>query len=161
MPLRWATGAGPILLAGIFAAVLEPAQVEALTGSYRWGVYGLAAVLSLGFHRSRVFVAVLWLSALDWVMSTAPETDLLGAAGGVAVVLLAVLSLSRDRGVASSVGLGQLGASLLLAGIPALVSTLTGAPVKDDTTGTGPGPKVRSISDAQHIMGMPFRVAFV
>ncbi len=54
------------------------------------------------------------------VTSGAPETDILSALGTVVLVLIGVLALMRDRGVASGTGAGQIAVSMAVAGIPAL-----------------------------------------
>lgn len=118
---RWAPGGIPLGIALLALSTASPELLSDIAGQYRWAVYGLTGVLAWAFHRSRVFVAVLWLAALDSVVSQAPETDLMGSAGGVAVALLGLLALSRDRGVTSRTGAGQVAASVVLMGIPALL----------------------------------------
>ena len=118
---RWAPGAIPLGVALVALLAASPEVLGEIAGQYRWVVYGLTALLAWTFHRSRVFVAVFWMAVLDSVVSQAPETDLMGSAGGVAVLLLGLLALSRDRGVTSRTGIGQVGASLVLVGIPALL----------------------------------------
>ncbi len=119
--LLWLTPGAPVLLLAVALLVLGSEELLLdITGSYRWVVYGLGFALAGGFHRSRIFVVVLGLGALDLVTSGAPETDILSALGTVLLVLIGALSLMRDRGVASSTGVAQIAASLVLAGVPAL-----------------------------------------
>ena len=120
--LLWLTPGAPVLVVAAALLVLGSEElVLNITGSYRWVVYGLGFALAGGFHRSRLFVVVLGLGALDLVTSGVPETDILSALGTVLLVLIGALSLMRDRGVASSTGVAQITASLVLAGVPALV----------------------------------------
>ena len=113
-------GAAVLLLAwGLLVFGSEELLLE-ITGRYRWVVYGLGFALAGGFHRSRLFVVMLGLGALDLVTSGAPETDILSALGTVVLILIGVLALTRDRGVASGTGAGQIAVSTAVAGIPAL-----------------------------------------
>ena len=114
-------GAAVLLLAAALLLIGSEELVLAVTGRYRWVVYGLGFALAGGFHRSRLFVVVLGLGALDLVTSSVPETDILSALGTVLLLLIGALSLIRDRGVASSAGVAQIAASAVLAAVPAMV----------------------------------------
>ena len=114
-------GAAVLLVAAALLVLGSEELVLEITGRGRWVVYGLGLALAGGFHRSRLFVVVLGLGALDLVTSNVPETDTLSALGSVLLVLIGALSLMRDRGVVSSTGVGQIAASTVLAGIPAVV----------------------------------------
>lgn len=114
-------GAGVLLFAGALLLFGSDEVVLEVTGRYRWVVYGLGFAFAGGFHRSRVFVVVLGLGALDLVTSSVPETDVLSALGTVLLVLIGALSLMRDRGIVSSIGVGQIVASTVLAAVPARV----------------------------------------
>jgi len=114
-------GAGVLLVTGVLLLLGSDELVLEVTGRYRWVVYGLGFAFAGGFHRSRLFVVVLGLAALDLVTSGVPETDVLSALGTVLLVLIGALSLMRDRGVASSAGIGQIVASTILAAVPAMV----------------------------------------
>jgi len=92
-----------------------------LTGQYRWVVYALGIALAGGFHRSRLFVVLISLGAIDIATLGVPETDILSVLGTVLLFLIGVLALMRDRGVASSAGLGQIVISTVLAAVPALI----------------------------------------
>ena len=113
-------GAAVLLLAwGLLVFGSEKLLLE-ITGRYRWVVYGLGFALAGGFHRSRLFVVMLGHGALDLVTSGAPETEILSALGTVVLILIGVLALVRDRGVASGAGAGEIAVSTAVAGIPAL-----------------------------------------
>ena len=120
--LQWVVPGAPVLfVTGVLLLLGSEEFILGITGRYRWIVYALGFVLAGGFHRSRLFVVVVGLGALDLATSSVPETDILSALGTVLLILIGALSLTRDRGVASSTGLAQIGASLVLAGVPALV----------------------------------------
>lgn len=122
MALQWVVPGAPVLfVTGVLLLFGNEAFILGITGRYRWVVYGLGFVLAGGFHRSRLFVVVVGLGALDLATSSVPETDILSALGTVLLILIGALSLTRDRGVASSTGVAQIAASLVLAGVPALV----------------------------------------
>ena len=114
-------GAGVLLVTGVLLLLGSAELVLEVTGRYRWVVYGLGFAFAGGFHRSRLFVVVLGHGALDLVTSGVPETDVLSALGTVLLVLIGALSLMRDRGVASTAGIGQIVASTVLAAVPAMV----------------------------------------
>ena len=119
--LPWLTpGAAVLFLAWALLVLGSEELVLDITGRYRWVVYGLGFALAGGFHRSRLFVVMLGLGALDLVTSGAPETDILSALGTVLLVLIGVLALVRDRGVASGTGAGQIAVSTAVASVPAL-----------------------------------------
>ena len=84
-------------------------------------VYGLGAALAGGFHRSRVFLAVVGLGALDLVASSAPQADATGAFGSVLVLVIGLISIGRDRGVASAAGVSQILGGVVIGALPALV----------------------------------------
>ncbi len=119
---RWFVPGGGVLTAAALLVTLgDEALMLAVSGEYRWAVYGLSAALAGGFHRSRVFTVVLGLGALDLVTGDAPELDALGALGSVFVLSVGVLALSRDRGVASTTGATQIGAITVAALVPGLI----------------------------------------
>ena len=113
-------GAAVLFLAWALLVLGSEELVLDITGRYRWVVYGLGFALAGGFHRSRLFVVMLGLGALDLVTSGAPETDILSALGTVLLVLIGALALVRDRGVASGTGAGQIAVSTAVASVPAL-----------------------------------------
>jgi diguanylate cyclase (GGDEF)-like protein len=120
--LQWLMPGAPILLVAWVLLVLGSDElILDITGRYRWVVYGLGFAFAAGFHRSRIFVVVLGLGALDLVTSSVSETDILSALGTVLLVLIGALSLMRDRGVASRTGMSQIAASMVLAGVPWLI----------------------------------------
>jgi len=114
-------GAGVLLVTGVLLLFGSDELVLEVTGRYRWVVYGLGFAVAGGFHRSRLFVVVLGLGALDLVTSSVPETDILSALGTVLLLLIGALSWMRDRGVASSAGVVQIAASAVVVAVPAMV----------------------------------------
>ncbi len=105
----------------VSARLLPEGTILQVTGTYRWIVYGAAAALAGGFHRSRVFVAALGLAALDLVAGGSTEMDVLAALGTVYVVVVGLLALSRDRGIASPTGLTQVAASAAGGFVPGIL----------------------------------------
>lgn len=114
-------GAPVLLLAALVLAIMSEQLILDLTGQYRWVVYALGIALAGGFHRSRLFVVLISLGAIDIATLGVPETDILSVLGTVLLFLIGVLALVRDRGVASSAGLGQIVISTVLAAVPALI----------------------------------------
>lgn len=100
-----------VAAAAVVLVLLEDSTLVALTGRYAFVVYGAGAILAGVFHRSRVFIAMLGLVFLDLVFIGVAGEERLVPMGTVLVMLLAVLSHTRDRGLFSRAGVLQLGAS--------------------------------------------------
>jgi GGDEF domain-containing protein len=82
-------------------------------------------LLAVFYHRSRVAVLTLALATLVHVYSTkAGGFTAFYFAGGVYAVVAGLLGFTRDRGILTRVGLGQLGGVGLLASFAALLVTL-------------------------------------
>ena len=105
-----------VAVAVIFTA--DEATVEGIAGTYGLVVYGAGLALAWVFHRSRAFMALGVLGFLDIaVVGRADRLDLLLPLGTVALGVLALVSLLRDRGMLSPVGAAQ---SLAVASLTAL-----------------------------------------
>jgi hypothetical protein len=115
-------GGGILLLAAVLFMRGGDGLAEAVAGQYAVALYGVGLALAAYFHRSRVLITLLGLGLVHlWAGRTGGEPELLVALGCVLVVLMALLTLPDDRGILSPGGLSQLGASVLLAGAPALL----------------------------------------
>jgi hypothetical protein len=108
-----------------------------LAGTYGLVVYGAGLALAWVFHRSRAFIALAALAVVDITVLGEPDRrEILLAAGTVVLLLVAILGVVRDRGVASRVGSIQLlGASALGAASalvfvdPARIASLAAQPM--------------------------------
>ena len=113
-------GASVLLAAVLFLTFATDALVGEVASTYALVVGGAGLALSWVFHRSRAFIALIVLGFVDIAVMDSPDgTVALMALGTVALALLAVLGLLRDRGVGSRVGFAQL---LVIGGIAGVAS---------------------------------------
>ncbi len=89
--------------------------LEKVGGGYPWVVFSAVVLLAGYFHRSRVFLVALGLGALQLVLSQ-EAGGLTGffLVGAVLAVSVGSLALSQDRGLASTAGLLQFAALLVV-----------------------------------------------
>jgi len=117
-----APGAGVLLAAVVFMALASDRVVADTAGTYGLVVYGAGLALAWVFHRSRAFIALGALAVVDiTLLGEVDRSELLIAFGTIVLLLLGVLAVLRDRGVASRVGSLQLLGAATLGAISVLV----------------------------------------
>ena len=107
-------GLAVVAAAAVALVLLDDSTLASLTGRYALVVYGGGAILAGVFHRSRVAIALLGLAFLDLPVVGIEGESRLVPMGTVLVVLLGLLSPTRDRGLLSRAGALQLAASTAL-----------------------------------------------
>ena len=138
---RFLVAMAPGLAVSVLAALLywgAPDSLDWLAGTYGVVVYAAGMILSWIFHRSRAFIVLLLVAALDVVVvggapvgrisefteglliepSSRPLVTL--AMGTTVVALVGFFALFRDRGVGSRIGLLQLLAAVSTTGVAVL-----------------------------------------
>lgn len=109
------------------------AVLSRAAGGYPWLAFALAFGLSALFHRSRPACLALLLAGLAWSLGAGAQGPLARAVLAATVALAAGgLALTRDRGIAATIGLGQLAFTAFVGGMgltaalapPSAVATL-------------------------------------
>ena len=120
-------GALVFALAAIALAVPGWSAIAARqAATYGLVVYGAGLALAWVFYRSRVFILLACLGLADVALRNAPDRDDLTMAFGTALIaLIAVLALSRDRGILSRGGVMQFA---LAGGVVAGAAVMFGEP---------------------------------
>ena len=115
-------GAAVLIVAVVFDLLANDARVEYVAGTYGLVVYGAGLALAWVFHRSRAFVALAAIALVDIAIVGEPDRDqLIVAFGTILIGLVGLLSIVRDRGIASRVGALQLLAAGIVASGTALI----------------------------------------
>ena len=115
-------GAAVLVVAVVFDLWADDARVEYVAGTYGLVVYGAGLALAWVFHRSRAFIALAAIALVDIAIVGEPDRDqLIVAFGTILIGLVGMLSVVRDRGIASRVGSLQLLAAGIVAAGTALI----------------------------------------
>ena len=100
---------GAIVFAVAIVVMLLPGGdsiAQDVASTYGKVVYGAGLALAWVFHRSRVFTLLLCLGLMDVAIAEAPDKrELVLAFGTALAALIALLAVTRDRGIASRGGL--------------------------------------------------------
>lgn len=116
--LAFLPGGAVLVVALMVVDSTTAATAENISGTYGLVVYGAGLALAWIFHRSRAFIALSILAWVDIAVVGEPVSDsLIVSLGTVALAMMGLLGLLRDRGVASRVGSIQLVAVWSLAAL--------------------------------------------
>lgn len=97
-----------LLLAIGFMSLASDEYVENFAETYGLVAYGAGLALAWVFYRSRAFIALTILAWMDIAIVGSPNpVELLMGLGTVVILLMGMLGVVRDRGVASQIGVIQ------------------------------------------------------
>ena len=116
--LPWLLPGGGVvaLVAGALAWAPAPWLSEAARG-YPWVAFALTFALAALFHRTRPASLALALAGAGWALGGGLEGMVPQAVlGSTLALLVALLALTRDRGIGAPAGLAQLAFTVLLGG---------------------------------------------
>ncbi|MEM7415470.1 MAG: GGDEF domain-containing protein [Gemmatimonadota bacterium] len=101
-------GGAVLLLAIGFMSLASDEYVENFAETYGLVAYGAGLALAWVFYRSRAFIALTILAWMDIAIVGSPNpVELLMGLGTVVILLMGMLGVVRDRGVASQIGVIQ------------------------------------------------------
>lgn len=101
-------GGAVLMLAIGFMFLASDEYVENFADTYGLVAYGAGLALAWVFYRSRAFIALTILAWMDIAIVGSPNpVELLMGLGTVVILLMGMLGVVRDRGVASQIGVIQ------------------------------------------------------